>query len=144
MRMGKPTVFIGSTMLGGCVSLKSTDIPDIQFEVADFKNLCPNGEMPRFTRPCDVSISFDVDIAKTKDDGFLTDTLGSSPVFDVKVQDSRGNEIVIPNAVISGRLRITERIPRRMKKALKKSFGSEWIQHHPNTDTVVNVSSRKQ
>ena len=135
--MKKPVIFLGAS-----VAISTDNVPDLQFEVADFKNLRSQNELPRFTRPCDVNISIDIDIEKTKDDGFLTDLFGASPVFDVKVQDRHGNEFVIPNAKISERLRVTSRIPRKLKKSLKKKHGVYWVQHHPNTETVVTINSQ--
>lgn len=140
--MKKPFIFLGASLLREKVAISTDNVPDLQFEVADFKNLRPQNELPRFTRPCDVNISIDIDIEKTKDDGFLTDLFGASPVFDVKVQDRRGNELVIPNAKISERLRVTSRIPRKLKKSLKKKHGVYWLQHHPNTETVVTINSQ--
>lgn len=118
------------------------DVPYLQFEVADFKNLRSQNELPCFTHHCDVNIHIDIDIEKTKDDGFLTNLFGASPVFDVKVQDMRGNELIIPNAKISERLRVTSRIPRKLKKSLKKKHGVYWLQHHPNTEKVVTINSQ--
>ena len=140
--MKKPVIFLGASLLREKVAISTDNVHDLQFEVADFKNLRPQNELPRFTRPCDVNISFDIDIEKTKDYGFLTDIFGASPVFDVKVQDRRGNEHIIPNAKISERLRVTHRITRKLKKTLKKKHGVYWVQHHPNTETVVTINSQ--
>ena len=114
--MKKPVIFLGASLLREKVSISTDNVPDLQFEVADFKNLRPQNELPRFTRPWDVNISFDIDIEKTKDDGLSTDLFGASPFFDVKVQDRRGNELIIPNAKISECLRVNSRIPRKIKK----------------------------
>ena len=140
--MKKPVIFLGASLLREKIAISTGNVPDLQFEVADFKNLRPQNELPRFTRPCDVNVSIDINIEKTKDDGFLTDLFGASPVFDVKVQDSRGNELIIPNAKISERLHVTRRIPRKLKKSLKKKHGVYWLQHHPNTETVVTINSQ--
>lgn len=141
--MEKPVIFFGaSSLLGEKIAISTDHVPDLQFDVADFNNLRPQNELPSFTRPCDMNISIDIDIEKTKDDGFLTNMFGASPVFDVKVQDIRGNELIIPNAKISERLRVTRRIPRKLKKTLKKKHGVYWVHHHPNTETVVTVNSQ--
>jgi hypothetical protein len=140
--MKKPVIFFGASFLQAKTAISDSNVPDLQFDVADFENLRPQNELPRFTRPCDFNISFDIDIEKTKDDGSLTDLFSASPVFDVKVQDRRGNELVIPNAKISERLRVTRRIPRKLKKSLKKKHGIYWVQHHPNTETVVTINSQ--
>lgn len=140
--MKNPVIFLGASLLREKIAISTDHVPDLQFDVADFKNLRPQNELPSFTRPCDMNISIDIDIEKTKDDGFLTNMFGASPVFDVKVQDRRGNELIIPNAKISERLRVTHRIPRKLKKTLKKKHGVYWLQHHPNTETVVTINSQ--
>ena len=141
--MKKPVIFIGCASKID-ISTESTDhVPELQFEVDDFKNLRTQNELAHFIIPlCDVNVSIGIDIEKTKDNGFLTDLLGASPVFDVKVQDRHGNELIIPNAKISERLRVTSRIPRKLKKSLKKKHGVYWVQHHPNTETVVTINSQ--
>ena len=141
--MKKPVIFIGCASKID-ISTESTDhAPELQFEVAYFKNLRPRNELARFIIPiCDVNVSIGIDIEKTKYDGLSTDLFGASPVFDVKVQDRHGNELIIPNAKISGRLRVTSRIPRKLKKSLKKKHGVYWVQHHPNTETVVTINSQ--
>ena len=141
--MKKPVIFIGCASKID-ISTESTDhVPDLQFEVSDFKNLRPQNELAHFIIPlCDVNVSIGIDIEKTKYDGFSTDLFGASPVFDVKVQDRHGNELIIPNAKISERLRVTSRIPRKLKKSLKKKHGVYWVQHHPNTETVVTINSQ--
>lgn len=142
--MKKQVIFFGaSSLLREKISISTCNVPDFQFEVADFNDLRPQNELPRFTRPCDVNISIDIDIEKTKDNGFLTDLFGASPVLDVKVQDMRGNELIIPNVKILERLRVTRRIPRKLKKSLKKKYGVYyWVQHHPNTEKVVTINSQ--
>jgi hypothetical protein len=78
--MKKPVIFFGaSSLLGEKIAISTDHVPDLQFDVADFNNLRPQNELPRFTRPCDVNVSIDIDIEKTKDDGFLTDLFGASP-----------------------------------------------------------------
>ena len=141
--MKKPVIFIGCASKID-ISSESTDhAPELQFEVAYFKNLRPRNELAHFIIPlCDVNVSIGIDIEKTKYDGISTDLFGVSSVFDVKVQDRRGNELIVPNAKISERLRVTRRIPRKLKKSLKKKHGVYWVQHHPNTEKVVTINSQ--
>lgn len=141
--MKKPVIFLGCASKID-ISNESTDhVPDLQFEVANFKNLRPQNELAHFIIPlCDVNVSMNIDMEKTKDVGLLTDLFGASQVFDVKVQDRSENELIIHNAKISERLRITRRIPRKLKKSLKKKYGVYWVQHHPNTETVVTINSQ--
>ena len=138
--MKKPVIFLGASLLREKIAISTDNVPDLQFEVADFKNLRPQNELPRFTRPCDVSISLDIEAGVTKDG--ISDILGMSPIFDVKVQDLSGNELVIPNARISERLRVVGRVPRKMKKALKKKHGVYWKQHHPNVERFYSISNK--
>lgn len=141
--MKKPVIFLGCASKID-ISNESTDhVPELQFEVANFKNLRPQNELAHFIIPlCDVNVSMNIDMEKTKDVGLLTDLFGASQVFDVKVQDRSENELIIHNAKISERLRITRRIPRKLKKSLKKKHGVYWVQHHPNTETVVTINSQ--
>lgn len=141
--MKKPVIFIGCASKID-ISTESTDhVPELQFEVDDFKNLRTKNELAHFIIPlCDVNVSIGIDIEKTKDNGFLTDLFGASPIFDVKVQDRLGNELITPNAKISERLRVTHRIPRKLKKSLKKKHGVYWVQHHPNVEAVVTINSQ--
>lgn len=141
--MEKPVIFIGCASKID-TSTESTDhVPDLQFEVADFNDLRPQNELAHFIIPhWDVNVSIGIDIEKTKYDGFSSDLFGASPFFDVKVQDRHGNELIIPNAKISERLRVTRRIPRKLKKSLKKKHGVYWVQHHLNTEKVVTINSQ--
>lgn len=138
--MEKPVIFFGASLLREKIAISSDHVPDLQFEVADFKNLRPQNELPRFTRPCDVSISLYIEAGVTKDG--ISDILGMSPIFDVKVQDLSGNELVIPNAKISARLHVAGRIPRKLKKQLKKKHGVYWKQHHPNVERFYSISNK--
>lgn len=140
--MEKTVFFLDASLLREKIAIATDRVPVLQFDVENFKNLRPQNELPRFMRPFDVNISVDIDIEKTKDDGFLTASFGASPVFDVNVQDMHGNELIIPNAKISERLRVTHRIPRKLKKSLKKKHGVYWLQHHPNTEIVVTINSQ--
>lgn len=36
---------------------------------------------------------------------------------------------------------VSKRIPRKMKKALKKRYGDKWMYHHPNADFNVEIKS---
>ena len=141
--MKKPVIFIGCASKID-ISSESTDhAPELLFEVAYFKNLRARNELAHFIIPlCDVNVSIGIDIEKTKYDCLSTDLFGASQVFDVKVQDRHGNELIIPNAKISERFHVTRRIPRKLKKSLKKKHGVYWVQHHPNTETVVTINSQ--
>lgn len=62
--------------------------------------------------------------------------------MDITVKDDRGREFHIPNARIINRVKITERIPRRMKKHLKRIHGVDWKQYHPNAENEVIINSK--
>lgn len=63
--------------------------------------------------------------------------------MDIVIKDERGCELHIPNALITQRVKITGRIPRRMKKHLKRIHGVDWKQYHPNAENEVNIYSKK-
>lgn len=79
--MKKPVIFLGASLLREKTTISTDHVPDLQFDVADFNNLRPQNELPSFTRTCDMNISIDIDIEKTKDDGFLTDLFGADTRF---------------------------------------------------------------
>lgn len=62
--------------------------------------------------------------------------------MDIVIKDERGRELHIPNAQIIQRVKITGRIPRRMKKHLKRIHGVHWKQYHPNAENEVNINSK--
>jgi hypothetical protein len=137
--MEKPVIFLGASLLREKIAISTEHIPELCLDVQKFneKNAYAT---PRFTRPCDVSIFLDIEAGVTKDG--ISDILGMSPIFDVKVQDLSGNELVIPNAKISARLRVVGRVPRKMKKHLKKKHGVYWKQHHPNVERFYSISNK--
>ena len=137
--MGKPVIFLGASLLREKIAISTEHIPELCLDVQKFneKNAYAT---PRFTRPCDVSISLDIEAGVTKDG--ISDILGMSPIFDVKVTDLSGNEFVIPNAKISERLRVVGRVPRKLKKQLKKKHGVYWKQHHPNVERFYSISNK--
>lgn len=137
--MEKPVIFLGASLLREKIAISTEHIPELCLDVQKFneKNAYAT---PRFTRPCDVSISLDIEAGVTKDG--ISDILGMSPIFDVKVTDLSGNEVVIPNAKISERLRVVGRLPRKLKKQLKKKHGVYWKQHHPNVERFYSISNK--
>ena len=91
-------------------------------------------------RPTEMSISVDVDVPPLRD-SFPTLFVGE-PRFDVVVKDDSGRELHLPNARIVARLHTLGRIPRNMKKALKKKHGVYWKQHHPNVERFYSISNK--
>ena len=82
-------------------------------------------------------ISFSCEIDSTKD---LFNTLFNDNRYDVIMTDNDGNSVELKNKTIENHIKVTRRIPRKMKKMLKKKYGDMWLLHHPNTETVYNFS----
>lgn len=80
-------------------------------------------------------ISFSCDINSTKD---LFDSLFNDNRYDVIITDNDGNSVELKDKTIENNINVTRRIPRKMKKDLKKKYGDMWLLHHPNTETVYN------
>ena len=81
-------------------------------------------------------ISFSCDIASTKD---LFHTLFNNNKYDVIVTDNEGNSVELKDKTIENNIKVTRRIPRKMKKDLKKKYGDMWLLHHPNTINEVKL-----
>ena len=82
-------------------------------------------------------ISFSCDIDSTKD---LFNKLFNDNRYDVIITDNDGNSVELKDKTIENHINVTRRIPRKMKKDLKKKYGDMWLLHHPNTETVYNFS----
>ena len=82
-------------------------------------------------------ISFSCEIDSTKD---LLKALFNDNRYDVIMTDNDGNSVELKNKTIENHIKVTRRIPRKMKKMLKKKYGDMWLLHHPNTETVYNFS----
>lgn len=81
-----------------------------------------------------------VELPSPMDD--IWETLYDERKMDIIIKDDRGHELHIPNAQIIQRIRITGRIPRKMKKHLKRIHGVDWKQYHPNAENEVNISGK--
>ena len=79
-------------------------------------------------------ISFSCDIDSTKD---LFNKLFNDNRYDVIITDNDGNSVELKDKTIENHINVTRRIPRKMKKDLKKKYGEMWILHHPNTINEV-------
>ena len=80
-------------------------------------------------------LSFSCDIDSTKD---LFHKLFNDNRYDVIITDNDGNSVELKDKIIENNIKVTSRIPRKMKKDLKKKYGDMWLLHHPNTETVYN------
>lgn len=83
----------------------------------------------------DISFSCETDSAKD-----LFNTLFNDNRYDVIITDNDGNSVELKDKTIENHIKVTRRIPRKMKKMIKKKYGDMWILHHPNTETVYNFS----
>ena len=79
-------------------------------------------------------ISFSCDIDSTKD---LFNKLFNDNRYDVIITDNDGNSVDLKDKTIENNIKVTRRIPRKMKKDLKKKYGDMWLLHHPNTINEV-------
>lgn len=87
-----------------------------------------------------IEIEAAVELPSPRDD--IWKTLYDEHTMDIVIKDDKGRELHIPNAQIIQRVRITGRIPRRMKKHLKRIHGVDWKQYHPNAENEVNINSK--
>ena len=82
-------------------------------------------------------ISFSCDTDSTKD---LFNTLFNDNKYDVIMTDTDGNSVELKDKTIENHINVIRRIPRKMKKMIKKKYGDMWLLHHPNTETFYNFS----
>ena len=92
--------------------------------------------------PASLSIEIEaaVELPSPRED--IWKTLIDDDRMNIVIKDERGRELHIPNAQIIQRVRITGRIPRKMKKHLKRIHGVDWKQYHPNAENEVNISGK--
>ena len=83
----------------------------------------------------DISFSCETDSAKD-----LFHKLFNDNRYDVIITDNDSNSVELKNKTIDNNIKVTRRIPRKMKKMIKKKYGDMWLLHHPNTETVYNFS----
>ena len=82
----------------------------------------------------DISFSCETDSAKD-----LFNTLFNDNVYDVIITDNDGNSVELKDKTIENNIKVTRRIPRKMKKMIKKKYGDMWLLHHPNTINEVKL-----
>ena len=80
--------------------------------------------------------SFSCEPDSTKD---LFDSLFNDNKYDVIITDNDGNSVELKDKTIDNHINVIRRIPRKMKKDLKKKYGDMWLLHHPNTITEVKL-----
>ena len=82
----------------------------------------------------DISFSCETDSAKD-----LFHTLFNNNRYDVIITYNDGNSVEFKDKIIENHIKVIRRIPRKMKKDLKKKYGDMWLLHHPNTITEVKL-----
>ena len=82
----------------------------------------------------DISFSCETDSAKD-----LFHTLFNDNRYDVIMTDTDGNSVELKDKIIENHIKVIRRIPRKMKKDLKKKYGDMWLLNHPNTITEVKL-----
>ena len=84
------------------------------------------------------SNSFDISFScETDSEKDLFHTLFNDNRYDVIVTDTEGNSVELKDKTIENHIKVTRRIPRKMKKMLKRKYGDMWLLYHPNTITEV-------
>ena len=83
------------------------------------------------------SNSFSCETDSAKD---LFHTLFNDNKYDVIITDNDGNSVELKDKTIENHIKVIRRIPRKMKKDLKKKYGDMWLLNHPNTETFYNFS----
>lgn len=79
-------------------------------------------------------ISFSCETDSAKD---LFNTLFNDNSYNVIITDTDGNSVELNDKTIENHIKVTRKIPRKMKKDLKKKYGDMWLLHHPNTENEV-------
>lgn len=84
------------------------------------------------------SNSFDISLScETDSEKDMFHTLFNNNKYDVIITDNDGNSVELKDKTIENNIKVTSRIPRKMKKELKKKYGDMWLLHHPNTVNEV-------
>ena len=84
------------------------------------------------------SNSFDLSFScETDSEKDLFNTFSNDNRYDVIVTDTEGNSVELKDKTIENHIKVTRRIPRKMKKMLKRKYGDMWLLYHPNTITEV-------
>ena len=87
------------------------------------------------------SNSFDISFScETDSEKDLFHTFFNDNRYDVIVTDNYGNSVELKDKTIENHIKVIRRMPRKMKKMIKKKYGDMWLLHHPNTETVYNFS----
>ena len=84
------------------------------------------------------SNSFDISLScETDSEKDLFHTFFNDNKYDVLLTANAGTTVALTAKTIENHIKVTRRIPRKMKKDLKKKYGDMWLLHHPNTINEV-------
>ena len=67
---------------------------------------------------------------------------GDNNFFDIEVKDNEGKVCQLGRSEVIATPKITRRIPRKMKKALKKHYKDRWKFYHPNAEIDVSIKAK--
>lgn len=62
--------------------------------------------------------------------------------YDLVIEDEDGNKATILNVGMSTKMTFAGRIPRKMKKILKKKYGSEWVYHRVGATQTISFEKK--
>lgn len=88
-----------------------------------------------FTCSCSCSIesaSFDL----------MKELLSEQCRHDLVIEDEDGNKVSIPNVEISTKIHHNCRIPRKIKKSLKKKYGLDWVYHRVGATQTISFEKK--
>lgn len=88
-----------------------------------------------FTGSCSCSIesaSFDL----------MKEVLSEQNRYDLVIEDKDGNKVSIPNVEISTKIHLNGRIPRKIKKSLKKKYGLDWVYHRVGATQTISFEKK--
>lgn len=86
------------------------------------------------------TIEFSASVENMKD---VDEILAGDNTFDIVIKDERGNEYKRERQEIIQTPIIHRRIPRKMKKALKKRHSDMWKYYHPNSDVEIVIRDKR-
>ena len=109
---------------------------DFKVNFPEIHKQYPEYDSPHFM-PSHYEISCECEVSINDD---MYRTLFSENKYDITITDRKDNSVTLYDQSISYRLKVTERIPRKMKKELKRKYGDLWLNYHPNTVTEVTFS----
>lgn len=62
--------------------------------------------------------------------------------YDLVIEDEEGSRVTIPNVEMSSKMNFVGRIPRKMKKRLKKKYGEDWAHHRVGATQTFTLEKK--